>query len=186
MIPCENQAVPFCFEKTSLQILNLYLTKSHLIGILCLPLDEPERGSVLKQFEFLEHTADIIIKGIGDTLEEAIAASAQGLFACITTLDQIDATVEIEFQIESIDRQGLLVAFLSKLIYIHEVDLLVFSEFEISLNDEIKLTAKCSGEKFNDAKHEPGMHVKAVSYHMLEIVDKDKDGNATVQVLIDV
>jgi len=137
-------------------------------------------------YEFLEHTADIIIKATGDTLEEAFAASAQGLFDCITDISLIDPMLEIEFEVESIDRQGLLVAFLSKLIYVHEVDLLVFSEFEISLNDEIKLTAKCSGEKFDDAKHEPGMHVKAVSYHMLEIIDKDEHGNAVIKVLIDV
>ena len=140
----------------------------------------------MKQFEFLEHTADIIIKATGDTLEEAFASAGEGLFACITTLDQIEATTEIEFVVESIDREGLLVAFLSKLIYIHEVDLMVFCKFRITFKEENKLIAFCCGEKFDDDKHEPGMHVKAVSYHMLEIIDKDKDGNATVQVLIDV
>ncbi len=137
-------------------------------------------------FEFLEHTADIIIKATGDTLEEAFASSAEGLFATITELSLIDSVVEIEFEVESIDRQGLLVAFLSKLIYIHEVDLLVFKQFKIAFTGECKLTALCSGEKYDDDKHEPGMHVKAVSYHLLEIVEKDKSGHATVQVLIDV
>ena len=137
-------------------------------------------------FEFLEHTADIIIKATGDTLEEAFASAGEGLFACITTLDQIEATTEIELEIESDDQESLLVKFLSKLIYIHEVDLMVFRQFNITFESETKIKATCCGEKFDDAKHEPGMYVKAVSYHMLEIIDKDINGNATVQVLIDV
>jgi len=140
----------------------------------------------LKQFEFLEHTADIIIRATGDNLEEAFASAGEGLFACITTLDQIEPTEEIEFEIESIDRQGLLVALLSKLIYIHEVDRMIFSDFRITFKEDNKLTAICFGEKYDDAKHEPGMHVKGVSYHMLEIIDKDTNGFAAVQVLIDV
>ncbi|MFH2049151.1 MAG: archease [bacterium] len=140
----------------------------------------------MKQFEFLEHTADIIIKATGDTIEEAFASAAEGLFACITELSLIDPLVEIEFEVESIDRQGMLVAFLSKLIYIHEVDRMVFCDFRITFEDENKLTAICYGEKYDDAKHDPGMHVKGVSYHMLEIINKNNSGLATVQVLIDV
>ena len=47
----------------------------------------------MKRFEFLDHTADVILQGHGDTLAEAFAAAADGLFAVITDLDRIAKNV---------------------------------------------------------------------------------------------
>ncbi|RME19512.1 MAG: hypothetical protein D6800_14195, partial [Candidatus Zixiibacteriota bacterium] len=38
----------------------------------------------MKQFEYLDHTADIIVKGSGETLAEAFAAVGEGMIALMT------------------------------------------------------------------------------------------------------
>ncbi len=138
----------------------------------------------MKRFEYLDHTADVIVKGYGDTLEEAFAATAEGMFAVITDLDQVEPREEQDVTADSIDRDGLLVGFLSKLIYVHEVDNFVLKDCDVTLEGGNRLTARIRGEQFDETRHEHGMHVKAVSYHMLEISEK-KDG-CFVQVLLDV
>lgn len=140
----------------------------------------------MKRFEFLEHTADIIVKGYGDTLAEAYAGAADGLFAVITDITRIEPREQIEIAVESIDREGLLVRFLSELIVRHEVDWIVAKDFVVTFDGENALRAVGAGEKFDDSRHEAGMHVKAVSYHMIEVVDRKGDGESFVQVVVDV
>ena len=140
----------------------------------------------MKSFEFLEHTADTIVKAYGGTLQEAFAAAAEGLFAVITDIEKIKPAEPIEISVESIDREGLLVAFLSELIVRHEVDGIVATDFEVTFTGDNSLRAVGHGEPFDENRHEHGMHVKAVSYHMLEINEGDGDTDASVQVLLDV
>ncbi len=140
----------------------------------------------MKRFEFLEHTADVIVKGYGDSLAEAFEATAEGMFAVITDLSKIERQREISLEVESIDREGLLVAFLSKLIYIHEVEQFIMKDCTVTFENENKLKAVIRGATFNEQKHEYGMNVKAVSYHMLNITEGSNNHPYCVQVLLDV
>ncbi len=150
----------------------------------------------MKNYEFIDHTADIIARATGDTLEEAFAGAAEALFDVITGdatsggAASDDAAVngneEIRFQVESIDLEGLLVGFLSELIVIHEVRSLVLSDFEVTLESDTKLTASCRGEKFDPGKHGEGTQVKGVSYHMIEVTRESEGTSAVVQVLFDI
>jgi len=140
----------------------------------------------MKFFEFLEHTADTIVKGYGDTFEEALAAVAEGLFAVITDIDKIGPQQEITIEADSIDREGLVVSFLSELIVRHEVDGIVATDFGVTMTGENALKAVAHGEEFDEERHEHGMHVKAVSYHMLEIHEGVDEEPWSVQVLLDV
>ncbi|HOD66259.1 MAG TPA: archease [candidate division Zixibacteria bacterium] len=140
----------------------------------------------MKRFEFLDHTADVILQGHGDTLAEAFAAAADGLFAVITDLDRIAPTLDLDVAVEAIDREGLLVAFLSELIIRHEVDRIVAKDFAVVLEGDTRLAARGRGEKFDERRHECGMHVKAVSYHMIEVVAGGPGRPARVRVVLDV
>ncbi len=140
----------------------------------------------MKRFEFLEHTADIIVKGYGDSLAEAFAGAADGLFAVITDIARIEPRQPIEIAVESIDREGLLVRFLSELIVRHEVDRIVAKDFVVTFDGDNRLQAIGAGEPFDNTRHESGMHVKAVSYHMIDVVDRGATGESSVQVVVDV
>jgi SHS2 domain-containing protein len=140
----------------------------------------------MKRYEFIEHTADVAIKAYGATLEEAFAVAAGAMFDIITDESPIERKQKVELEAESIDIEGLLVNFLSKLIVLHEVDNLVLKDFVVTFTGENSLKAYAWGERFTETKHAGGLHVKGVSYHMMEVVQGKGNKPCHVQVLFDV
>jgi len=78
------------------------------------------------------------------------------------------------------------VNFLSQLVVIHETEGLVFADAEISVSSGFKLTAKCLGERFDPARHHYGLHIKAVSYHLIDVCAAQESKPAVAQVLFDI
>lgn len=142
--------------------------------------------STLRRFEFLEHTADIIVKAYGATLDEAFAAAAEGMFAVITGEAEIVASRREVIEIESIDQEGVLVAFLSELIVRHESESVVIGDVDVTLLDKTHLRAEIGIAPFDASRHGEGVQVKGVSYHMMEIVELFDSEPASVQVLLDI
>ncbi len=140
----------------------------------------------MKRHELIEHTADIVIKAYGDNLPEAFAAAADGLFEIMTGGTDIEAKRNIRLKAKSIDREGLLVGFLSDLLLQFEVEQLVLKDFEVTLVRENSLTATAYGEKFDEKRHAHGYHVKGIAYHMMEIFDGKGSAPSHVQVLFDI
>jgi SHS2 domain-containing protein len=138
----------------------------------------------MKRFEFAEHTADIIVRGYGSTLEEAFAATAEGMFAVMTDRSPVALETEISLVVESIDREALLITFLSKLILTFEIDGIVLGDLSVIFDGPLALRAVGRGEKFDRGKHGHGIVVKGASYHMLMI--DEKPGEYQVQVLLDI
>lgn len=139
---------------------------------------------VRTRYEFREHTADIIIRAFGSTLEEAFATAADAMFDVITDRAEISPTEEVTVAVESIDREGLLVTLLSELIVRFEVDGWVLTGFRVEFTGETSLRATGKGEQFDRTKHGHGVQVKGASYHMMEINDAADDCH--VQVLLDI
>ena len=140
----------------------------------------------MKPYEFIDHTADIIARAHGSTLPEAFAAVARAMFDVITGGADIGADRQFEIEVESIDREGLLVGFLSDLIVVHETENVVLSEFEVELIDLTHLRAVVRGTLFDPERHGEGTPVKGISYHMMEISEDSTDHAWTVQVLFDI
>ena len=61
----------------------------------------------MKKYRYLDHTADIIVEGWGDSLEDAFSSAAIGMFALITDDSDIKENESITFEVESIDIEGL-------------------------------------------------------------------------------
>jgi len=118
-------------------------------------------------FEIIEHTADIGVHAIGENLDEAFQEAARGMFSIITDMDKVKSEKEFKIELESEEWDELLVDFLSELIYIHEVESVLMSEFDVDLrsNHKKELKATVKGEKLDIDKHEFFTAVKAVSYH---------------------
>ena len=139
-----------------------------------------------RRYEFIEHTADIAIRAYGDTLEDAFAEVARGMFDVITDSAPVERQKRIAFSVDAIDRESLLVNFLSQLIVIHEIERLVLGHFEVVFAGEASLQVTCCSEPFDPDRHGKGIHVKGVAYHMLEIRDATSGAEAMVQVLFDI
>ena len=137
-------------------------------------------------YEFVEHTADIAIKAYGSCIEEAFAVAAGAMFDIMTDGAVVEPLEKVEFETESVDIEGLLVGFLSDLIVLHEVQDYVLSDFEITFMGSNRMRAVCRGETFDEKRHAHGLHIKGVSYHMMEIHDGGDREPSFVQVLFDV
>ena len=140
----------------------------------------------MKRFEFVDHTADVIVRAYGASLAEAFEAAADAMFALITGDAPVAGNQPIEVEVKTIDREGLLVGFLSDLIALSESQQLVLCDMVVTFHGDRRLTATGLGECFDRAKHGEGIQVKGVSYHMLEINEGVAGELSSVQVLLDI
>ena len=120
-----------------------------------------------KRWEFFDHTADVGIVGYGETPAEALASAGVGLFGVMTDLSRVQETAVRRIEVAGQDLPDLLVAWLNELLYIFEVDGLVFARFEVELKDEgRRLVAIGYGERFDASRHEVRLGVKAATHHL--------------------
>ena len=138
-----------------------------------------------KNFELIEHTADIGVVAYGASLKQAFANAARGMFSIITDLDKVVEVLHRDIELTESDQETLLVAWLNELVYIFDVEHILFKRFEITELDETRLKARGYGEKVDSARHELKMGIKATTYHMLRI-DKIANNGYRVQVLFDI
>jgi len=135
-------------------------------------------------FELLEHTADVGILASGDTLDEALAWVATGMFSVIADLDRVDARDQIEVTVESADGDALVVDWLNELLYRHEAEGFLPCEFAVTVDAAgASLTATCGGERVDAARHGWLDTVKAATYHKLDV---SHDGEWRLRVFLDV
>ncbi|RLF79143.1 archease [Thermococci archaeon] len=125
----------------------------------------------MKRWEHYEHTADIGIRGYGDTLEEAFEAVAIALFDVMVDVRKVEKKEVREIEVKGEDLYSLLYNFLEELLILHDTEGLVFGDFEVKIEKTeqgYRLKAKAYGEKLSE-KHEPKEEVKAITYHEMKI-----------------
>ncbi|MCC6015922.1 MAG: archease [Desulfurococcaceae archaeon] len=134
-----------------------------------------------KPFEFLEHTADILVRAYGKTLEEALSNIAKGMFEIMTDTSKVEPRIELDIHVCGYDTENLIYRWLEELLYYHDAYNYVLSKFDVKaikeelINSEryLCLYAKVYGEEFHREKHEPRTVVKAVTYHQMRIGKMD-------------
>jgi SHS2 domain-containing protein len=136
----------------------------------------------MKHYELIDHTADVGVKAYGKTVAEAFAHAAVAMFDIITDESTIGSVGEYDIVLEAPDREQLLVDWLSKLLYLNDAEDLVFGRFEVTIIGN-RLSARIFGEKYDTKKHKMGVEIKAVTYHMVQVNEKDP---VFVQVLFDI
>ncbi len=136
----------------------------------------------MKRFQLIEHTADTGLIAYGRTLAEAFANAAYGLFSIIAELKEVKERESRSLEISEEDPESLLFEWLNSLIYLFDVEMILFKRFDIEHVNDHKLKAICYGEKYDPSRHHLKIGVKSATYHMLK-VDKDKN---QVQVIFDI
>jgi SHS2 domain-containing protein len=126
----------------------------------------------MKAYEFIEHTADVGVKAYGKTLAEAFEHAAKAMFDIITDSSPVNPIGQYDITLEAPDLEQLLVDWLSKLLFLNGAKNLVFGKFEVTLQGTT-LRAHVYGEQYDTKKHKMGEEIKAVTYHMLEVHQKD-------------
>lgn len=136
-----------------------------------------------KDFEILNHTADVGIIAYGADMKQAFANAARGLFSLITELGDVEEALHRDIELTASDEESLLVAWLNELVYQFDTEAIIFKRFDIIELNNTHLKARGYGEKVNSSKHKLKTGVKAATYHMLKV---EKNNGCRVQVLFDI
>ena len=126
----------------------------------------------MKKFEYFDVTADIGFYAFGKNLNEAFENAGLAIFNIISNTDNINPQKSIEFEITSEDEVSLLYDYLEELLFYHEVEFMLFSEFIIEIdkiNGGYRLKAIIKGEDINWDKHERDCEIKAITFHQMEV-----------------
>ncbi len=135
----------------------------------------------MERYEVLDHTADLMIRGNGRTLEECYANLAYGMFDQTVDLSSVRPLESMHVEVEGEDDEDALYSLLSELLFIEDYDNIIMCQFSVSI-DGTRITCDCAGEKLDRSRMRVRGEIKAVTYHMMEI-DREKP---SVTVLFDV
>jgi SHS2 domain-containing protein len=133
-------------------------------------------------FRVLEHTADVGFEAFGSSREELFVHAAQALIHLIVDLGRIRPLRELTVKAEGSDPQGLLVNWLSEILYLHDADGWLFRDFRVQELRDTAITAVARGERFDRARHQAKLLVKAVTYHQLALEETPSGWRAQVYV----
>ncbi len=136
-----------------------------------------------KEFEIIDHTADVGIIAYGVDMKQAFAHAAKALFSLITELDDVAETVYHDIEVTAPDQESLLVEWLNELIYRFDTEHILFKKFDIDRFEPTHLKARGYGEKVNTSRHKLKVGIKAATYHMLKV---EENNGSRVQVVFDI
>lgn len=142
-----------------------------------MPTDLPASTGAPLDFEIVDHTADWALRIYGADFTHLLQNAARGM----TTLlvedpDAVPADVERQLTLHSIDAETLLVDWLGELAFWAESELLVFNKYELNQVSTTYLRATVIGGRVPALSR----HIKAVTYHDLEIVEIETGLTATI------
>lgn len=159
---------------------------------------------IKKDFEILEHTADIKIKAYGETLEKLFYNSVVGMFQAIgPKIDDCNLLngrvvceslpISRKVELEAIDLEVLLVNFLSEVLYLSDVNNEAYLDLQV--HELKKFFYSCDGvekDKFRICATLFGVKVqgfevveiKAVTYNDLNL--KQIDGMWQTNIVFDI
>lgn len=138
----------------------------------------------MSRFRILEHTADIGFEAFGSTLPEAFENAARALVHLIVDAAMVAPSQEIRIEVEGTDRPDLLVNWLSEILFRHDAERWLFHDFRVEKLDDHAVSGIAWGEKFDPARHQINLMVKAITYHQLSL--QQTAGGWRAQVYVDI
>jgi SHS2 domain-containing protein len=133
----------------------------------------------IRGHEEISHTADLALRAWAEDLASLFAEAALGMNALSGMQLEPGARLSRVLEVEAVDEESLLVAFLSELLYWQEQHGLGFDEFHIEVNGS-RLRAEAEGAPLLTVEKP----IKAVTFHNLEI--QHTRSGCEVQLVFDV
>ncbi len=128
--------------------------------------------------------ADIAFRAEGKTREELFENCALALTEAMADIGKIRGAVKKKIAVEGKNDDELLYNFLSELVYIKDVDGLLFSKFAIKFSGN-RLEAKCTGDTLDSIGRENlNNDVKAITLYLFGI--KKENGKYVATVVVDI
>lgn len=152
-----------------------------------------EISNGVKNFEILEHKADLKIRAFGRDKKELFRNAMIGMFEG-TKYERLhpprrpplkgrppEEEIKKEIKVSSPDLNSLLVDFLSEALYLSQVNREVYFEVKFKKFSDTEIKGELIGQKIERFNED----IKAVTYHSLD-VHQQKDGTWEATVLFDI
>ncbi len=130
-------------------------------------------------FEEIQHTADWSLRVWAANLPELFAEAARGMTTLAGARLAASPRTSRTIEISAPDIEGLLVSFLSEILYLGEEEKLAFDEFKIQIVGN-RLSAEITGASIRSIDKT----IKAVTYHNLLI--RQTSRGYEVEIVFDV
>jgi len=132
---------------------------------------------MIMPFEYLDHTADVCLRGTGETVEEAFCEAARALFNLMVDLERVapKRSQRVSLFAERLDL--LLVEWLSELLGQKDLTDLFLSRFHVDIRqgkDGFHLEGEGWGEPLDPPRHRVKLEVKGVTYSGLHVAHEGK------------
>lgn len=135
-------------------------------------------------WEHFPHEADMGVRGIGATREQAFEQAALAMTTVICDLIKVAPRDPVEIHCDAPDDELLLVDWLNAIVYEMATRHMLFSRFQVRI-DGTRLTATAWGEPMDIARHQPAVEVKGATYTALRVAH-EPDGMWLAQCVVDV
>lgn len=135
-------------------------------------------------YTYLEHTADLKIQGLGFSLENALESIAEGMLDFLVARNRIKDNRQCSIILKENTLDNLVIAFFEELLFLHEVENIIFSHVVIEFLDTDEMTLKATAFGDDVSKHIIQTEIKAVTYAQLKIVHIDNKWQ--VEIVFDI
>ena len=119
-------------------------------------------------YEYLDHQADLGIRGIGSTPEEALSQGAQAMLAAMADTELVRAQQQLVQHCRAPDIASLFIEWLNELLYQREINNLLFRSAHVARLSQDQegwmLEGVAYGEPYDASRHETHTEVKAATY----------------------
>jgi SHS2 domain-containing protein len=139
-------------------------------------------------FETFEHTADLGLRVVGDSLNDLFAEAAVGLSSLIVAeVGSVEASQQRTLEITSPDLEYLYFDWLNELLFFFESEGWLTAKASVEVEGN-SLRGVVQGEIFCEERHRRSHEVKAVTYHELSVTPLEQDGKQcwTAEVIVDI
>jgi len=137
----------------------------------------------VKKFRFIDHTGDVGVVVYGRSIRELFQHASESFFHILTEPENIREIESRNFSLQATGLDELLVEWLNEFLYLFDTQGLLFRRFEIEQLNSQQLKATVGGEKYMEGRHLIKRVIKAVTYHQLQI--KEKDGIWETRIIFD-
>ncbi len=129
----------------------------------------------LSGYQEIDHTADWALNVWAPDFEQLLSVAAEGMYVLSDTRLQDAPRVSRSLTVHGIDAEGLLVNFLTELLYLGEDETLGFDRFALRLENNV-LHVRVEGARIARQEKE----IKAVTYHNLYVRESERGLEVTI------
>jgi len=139
----------------------------------------------MERYYTVDHTADIALVGVGETLPRAFENVAFGMFSEMADLEGLQPEWYEVVEVAAPDQETLVVSWLRECLLLYAVDGLLLCEFHVEALKPPALRAQVGGVSMSEELSvRIRTDIKAVTYHGLEI--RRQQGRWEIHVVLDI